>query len=65
MGAHWQTAKSDEDIDLESWEHVPVGPIWNFDHEQRKKHDFGVKRNFRKIRIGHVMLEFLATTENF
>ena len=43
MVAHWQTAKRDEDIDLESGEYVPVGPIWKFDHEQRKKHDFGVK----------------------
>ena len=26
--------------------------------------DFGVKCNFSKIRIDHVMLKFLATTEN-
>ena len=29
-----------------------------------RKHDFGVKSNFSKIRIAHVMLNFLATTEN-
>ena len=40
---------------------VPVGHIWKSDLEQRKKHDFfGVKWNFSKIRIEHVMLKFLA-----
>ena len=43
---------------------VPVGHIWKFELEQRKRHDFGVKWNFSKIRIEHVMLKFLATTEN-
>ena len=43
---------------------VPVGHIWKFDLGQRKKHDFGVKWNFSKIRFEHVMLKFLATTEN-
>ena len=43
---------------------MPVGYIWRFDLEQRKRHDFGVKRNSSKIRIEHVMLKFLATTEN-
>ena len=38
--------------------------IWKFDLEQRKRHDFGVKWNFSKIRIEHVMLRFLANTEN-
>ena len=61
---HWQTATRDEDIDLESGEYVPVGHIWKFDLEQCEWHDFGVKWNFSKIRIGHVMLKFLATTEN-
>ena len=42
---------------------MPVGHIWKFDLEQRKKHGFGVKWNFSKTRIEHVMLKFLATTE--
>ena len=42
---------------------MPVGHIWKFDLEQRKRHDFGVKWNLSKIRIEHVMLRFLATTE--
>ena len=32
--------------------------------EQREKNDFWMKCNFSKIRIGHVMLNFLVTTEN-
>ena len=40
-----------------------VGHIWKFDLEQHKKHDFGVKGNLSKIRIGHVMLMFFAITE--
>ena len=44
---------------------MPVGHIWRFDLEQcGEKHDFGVKLNFSKIRIVHVMPNFLATTEN-
>ena len=43
---------------------MPVGHILKFDFEQREKHDFGMKWNFSKTRIGHVMLNFLATTEN-
>ena len=43
---------------------VPVGHIWKFDLKQRDKHDFGMKWNFSKIRIGYVTLNFLATTEN-
>ena len=43
---------------------VPVSHIWKFDLEPREKHDFGMKWNFSKIRIGHVILNFLATTEN-
>ena len=43
---------------------VPVGHIWNFDHEEYELRNFGVKRNFSKVLIGHVMLKFLATTEN-
>ena len=54
----------DENINLESGEYVPVGHIWKFDLEQRKRYDFGVKWIFSKIRIEHVMLKFLATTEN-
>ena len=59
-------ATRDEDIDLESGEYVPVGHIWKFDLEQRKRHDFGVKYTFtkKKIRIEHVMHMFLATTAN-
>ena len=64
LGIHWQTATRDEDIDLESGVYVPVGHVWKFDFEQREKHDFGMKWNFSKIRIGHVVLNFLATTEN-
>ena len=43
---------------------MPVGHIWKFDLEQRKRYDFGVKWKFSKIRIEHVILKFLATTEN-
>ena len=43
---------------------MPVGDIWKFDLEQYELCNFGVKRNFQKIRIGFVMLNFLATTEN-
>ena len=43
---------------------MPVGHIWKFDLEQRKKNDFGVKCNFSKIRNEHVMLKFLAATKN-
>ena len=43
---------------------VPVGHICKFDLEQYEQRDFGVIWNFSKIRIEHVMLNFLATTEN-
>ena len=43
---------------------VSVSHIWKFDFEQREKNDFWMKCNFSKIRIGHVMLNFLVTTEN-
>ena len=43
---------------------VPVGHIWKFDLEKTFSLDFGVKCNFSKIRIEHVMLKFLAKTEN-
>ena len=43
---------------------MPVGHIWKFDLEEYELRNFGVKCNFSKIRIGHVMLKFLATTEN-
>ena len=43
---------------------MPVGHIWKFDLEKAFSLDFGEKRNFSKIRIVHVMLKFLATTEN-
>ena len=59
---HWQAATRDEDIDLESGEYVPVGHIWKFDLEEYELRNFEVKYNFSKIRIGHVMLKFLATT---
>ena len=52
------------DIDLESGENVPVGHIWKFDLVQHEQRDFGVKWCFSKIRIEHVILNFLATTEN-
>ena len=41
-----------------------VGHIWKFDLERYEQRDFGVKWIFSKIRIEHVMLNFLATTEN-
>ena len=44
-------ATRDEDIDLESGECVPVGHIWKFDLEQRKRHDFGVKWTFIKKKM--------------
>ena len=43
---------------------MPFGHIWKFDLEKTFSLDFGEKRNFSKIRIEHVMLNFLATTEN-
>ena len=43
---------------------MPVGHIWKFGFEKCEKNDFGVKGNFSKIRIEHVMLNFLVTTEN-
>ena len=43
---------------------VPNGHIWKFDLKKTFSLDFGVKCNFSKIRIEHVMLKFLATTEN-
>ena len=43
---------------------VPVGLIWKLDLEQRKRRDFVLNLNFSKIRIEHVMLKFLATTQN-
>ena len=43
---------------------VLVGHIWKFDLEQYEQHYFGVKWIFSKIRSGHVMINFLATTEN-
>ena len=43
---------------------VPVGHYWKFDLEKTFSLDFGVKGNFSKNRIEHVMFKFLATTEN-
>ena len=43
---------------------MPVGHIWKFDFEKTFSLDFGVKCNFSKIRVEHVMLKFLATTES-
>ena len=43
---------------------MPVGHIGKFDLEEYVLRNFGVKCNFSKIRIGHVMLNCLATTEN-
>ena len=43
---------------------MPVGHIWKFDFEKTFGLDFVVKCDFSKIRIEHVMLKFLATTEN-
>ena len=43
---------------------MPVGHIWKFDLEKAFNLDFGVKCNVSKIRIEHVMLKFLATTQN-
>ena len=44
---------------------MPVGHIWKIDLEQcGEKHDFAVKMKFSKIRIAHVILNFLAKTEN-
>ena len=43
---------------------MPFGHIWKFDLEKTFSLDFGVKCNFSKVRIEHVMLKFLATTEN-
>ena len=42
---------------------MPVGHIWKFDLEKTFSLNFEVKSNFSKIRIEHVMLKFLATTE--
>ena len=44
---------------------VSVSNILKFDLEKTFSHDFGVKCNFSKNRIEHVMLKFLATTKNF
>ena len=43
---------------------VPGGHIWKFDLEKTFSLDFEMKCNFSKIRIEHIMLKFLATTEN-
>ena len=43
---------------------MPVCHNWKFDLKQYEQRNFGVKRNFSKIRIVPVMLNFLATTEN-
>ena len=43
---------------------MPVGHIWKSDIEKAFSPDFEVKSNFSKIRIEHIMLKFLATTEN-
>ena len=43
---------------------MPASHIWKFDLEKTFSHDFGVKCNFSKNRIEHVMLKFLATTES-
>ena len=39
---------------------MPVGHIGKFDIEECELRNFGVKCYFSKIRIGHVMLKFLA-----
>ena len=51
-----------EHLGLESV--VPVGHIWKFDLEEYELRNFGRKFNFSKIRIGPVMPNFLAKTEN-
>ena len=43
---------------------MPVGNIWKFDLEKTFSLDFAVKCNFSKIRFEHVILNFIATTEN-
>ena len=43
---------------------VPVGHIWKFDVEKHEIRNFGRKFNFSKFRMGPVMLNFLAKTEN-
>ena len=43
---------------------MSVGHIWKFDLEEYEIRSFGMKFNFSKIRIGPVMLNFLATTKN-
>ena len=43
---------------------MQVGQIWKFDLEKTFSLDFGVKSKFSNIRVEHVMLNFLATTEN-
>ena len=49
---------------MDEQEKPPFGHIWKFDLEEYELRNFGVKCNFSKIRIGHVMLKFLATTKN-
>ena len=43
---------------------MPVGHIWKFDLEKTFSLDFGAKCNLSEFRTEHVMLKFLATTEN-
>ena len=43
---------------------MPVGHIRKFDLEEYELRIFGVKCNFSKVLIGHVMLKFFAITEN-
>ena len=43
---------------------MPVGHIWKFDLEKLFSPIFGLKSNFSKSRIEHVMLNFRVTTEN-
>ena len=43
---------------------MQVGHIWKLDFKKTFGLDFGVKCNISKNRIEHVMLKFLATTEN-
>ena len=42
---------------------MQVGRNWKFDLEEHELRNFGVKCNFSKIRIGHIMLKIVATTE--
>ena len=43
---------------------MPVSLIWKFDLERYEQRDYGVNWKISKIRIEHVMLNFLATNEN-